>query len=160
MPLTPLHATLTKLASVSPLDATLARPSYKSIKTRDFNPIRCHTYEVLSRKSCRINTYKKQGVGWRAIFGRVALVPERFPIPSGGGPEGTRRTPLWYILAARESRNTMTPFDRIIWTVLDSVGIGALPDAAAYGDAARNTLGNKPTSGTEILIDGEVCCLG
>jgi phosphopentomutase len=54
----------------------------------------------------------------------------------------------------------MTPFDRIIWTVLDSVGIGALPDAAAYGDTACNTLGNKPTSGTEILIDGEVCCLG
>src|SRR3989442_14616180 len=36
----------------------------------------------------------------------------------------------------------MTPFDRIIWIVLDSVGIGALPDAADYGDTSRNTLGH------------------
>src|SRR3989475_7065444 len=36
----------------------------------------------------------------------------------------------------------MTPFDRIIWIVLDSVGIGALPDAADYGDTGRNTLGH------------------
>ncbi len=34
-----------------------------SIKTRHFNPIRCHTYEGSLRKPCRINTYKKQGVG-------------------------------------------------------------------------------------------------
>lgn len=34
----------------------------------------------------------------------------------------------------------MLQFDRIIWVVLDSVGIGALPDAADYGDAGRNTL--------------------
>jgi phosphopentomutase len=31
---------------------------------------------------------------------------------------------------------------RIIVIVLDSAGIGALPDAAAYGDAGSNTLGN------------------
>ncbi len=31
---------------------------------------------------------------------------------------------------------------RVVWIVLDSVGIGALPDAAAYGDAGRNTLGH------------------
>jgi phosphopentomutase len=36
----------------------------------------------------------------------------------------------------------MTPFQRVIWIVLDSVGIGAMPDAAAYGDAGSNTLGN------------------
>jgi phosphopentomutase len=37
----------------------------------------------------------------------------------------------------------MTPqFDRVIWIVLDSVGIGALPDAADYGDTGRNTLGH------------------
>jgi len=36
----------------------------------------------------------------------------------------------------------VTPFDRIIWIVLDSVGIGALPDAADYGDTGRNTLGH------------------
>ena len=33
-------------------------------------------------------------------------------------------------------------FERAIVIVLDSVGIGALPDAAAYGDEGSNTLGN------------------
>jgi phosphopentomutase len=33
-------------------------------------------------------------------------------------------------------------FKRIVWVVLDSVGIGALPDAKQYGDAGRNTLGH------------------
>ena len=33
-------------------------------------------------------------------------------------------------------------FDRVIWIVLDSVGIGELPDAADYGDVGRDTLGH------------------
>lgn len=33
-------------------------------------------------------------------------------------------------------------FDRVIWLVLDSVGIGAMPDAAEYGDAGSDTIGN------------------
>ena len=33
-------------------------------------------------------------------------------------------------------------FNRIIWIVLDSVGVGEMPDAAAYGDAGSDTLGN------------------
>lgn len=33
-------------------------------------------------------------------------------------------------------------FDRITWIVLDSVGIGELPDAADYGDVGRDTLGH------------------
>lgn len=33
-------------------------------------------------------------------------------------------------------------FRRIIWIVLDSVGIGEMPDASAYGDAGSDTLGN------------------
>ncbi len=33
-------------------------------------------------------------------------------------------------------------FERVIWVVLDSVGIGAMPDAAAYGDLGSDTLGN------------------
>ncbi|MCX6624216.1 MAG: phosphopentomutase, partial [Acidobacteria bacterium] len=33
-------------------------------------------------------------------------------------------------------------FDRIIWIVLDSVGVGEMPDAAAYGDAGSDTLGH------------------
>src|SRR6266581_2488659 len=36
----------------------------------------------------------------------------------------------------------MKEFERIFWIVLDSVGIGELPDAADYGDVGRNTLGH------------------
>jgi len=36
----------------------------------------------------------------------------------------------------------MPTFDRVIWVVLDSVGIGALPDAADYDDTGRSTLGH------------------
>jgi phosphopentomutase len=36
----------------------------------------------------------------------------------------------------------MAKFDRAIWIVLDSVGIGALPDAADYDDTGRSTLGH------------------
>lgn len=34
------------------------------------------------------------------------------------------------------------PYKRITWIVLDSVGIGEMPDAADYGDAGSDTLGN------------------
>ena len=33
-------------------------------------------------------------------------------------------------------------FGRVIWIVLDSVGIGEMPDAAEYGDAGSDTLGH------------------
>jgi phosphopentomutase len=33
-------------------------------------------------------------------------------------------------------------FARVVWVVLDSVGIGELPDAADYGDVGRDTLGH------------------
>jgi phosphopentomutase len=33
-------------------------------------------------------------------------------------------------------------FRRVVWIVLDSVGIGEMPDAAKYGDAGSDTLGN------------------
>lgn len=36
----------------------------------------------------------------------------------------------------------MGKFERVIWIVLDSVGIGALPDADEYGDVGRTTLGH------------------
>jgi phosphopentomutase len=39
-----------------------------------------------------------------------------------------------------------TGFGRIIWVVLDSVGIGELPDAADYGDVGRDTLGHIAAS--------------
>ena len=37
---------------------------------------------------------------------------------------------------------TSPPFRRAIVIVLDSVGIGELPDAATYGDQGSDTLGN------------------
>lgn len=36
----------------------------------------------------------------------------------------------------------MEAYERVFWIVLDSVGIGELPDAADYGDTGRNTLGH------------------
>jgi phosphopentomutase len=36
----------------------------------------------------------------------------------------------------------MSAFDRVIWIVLDSVGIGELPDATDYDDVGRSTLGH------------------
>jgi phosphopentomutase len=36
----------------------------------------------------------------------------------------------------------MGEFERIFWIVLDSAGIGELPDAADYGDVGRSTLGH------------------
>jgi phosphopentomutase len=36
----------------------------------------------------------------------------------------------------------MGKFERVIWIVLDSVGIGELPDAGGYGDVGRTTLGH------------------
>ena len=38
------------------------------------------------------------------------------------------------------------PFEKIVWIVLDSVGIGALPDAGDYGDVGRDTLGHVARS--------------
>jgi phosphopentomutase len=46
---------------------------------------------------------------------------------------------LCYIRFMPESH---AKFRRVIWIVLDSVGIGALPDAADYGDVGRTTLGH------------------
>src|ERR1700723_1426129 len=39
-----------------------------------------------------------------------------------------------------------THFERVIWIVLDSVGIGELPDAGDYGDVGRDTLGHVTPS--------------
>lgn len=36
----------------------------------------------------------------------------------------------------------MSRYQRVIWIVLDSVGIGEMPDAADYGDAGSDTLGH------------------
>ena len=44
-------------------------------------------------------------------------------------------------------------FERVIWIVLDSVGIGPLPDADEYGDAGRNTLGHIASSMPLALVN-------
>jgi phosphopentomutase len=41
-----------------------------------------------------------------------------------------------------KTMNTISPFNRVILIVLDSVGIGAMPDAEAWGDAGADTLGH------------------
>jgi phosphopentomutase len=43
-------------------------------------------------------------------------------------------------------RTANANFERVIWIVLDSVGIGELPDAADYGDVGRDTLGHVARS--------------
>jgi phosphopentomutase len=45
----------------------------------------------------------------------------------------------------------MKNFTRVIWIVLDSVGIGELPDAAEYGDVGRSTLGHITESRPLII---------
>jgi phosphopentomutase len=61
------------------------------------------------------------------------------------------RTPARYnrrVTNAAEERMPAPkpPFKRIFWIVLDSVGIGELPDAADYGDVGRDTLGHIAAS--------------
>src|SRR5713226_4519752 len=50
----------------------------------------------------------------------------------------------------------MVAWERVIWVVLDSVGIGELPDAADYGDVGRNTLGHIAES-RPLKIPNLVC---
>jgi len=52
----------------------------------------------------------------------------------------------------------MTVFRRVVWIVLDSVGIGEMPDAADYGDAGSDTLGNIARK--RLLRLPNLCALG
>ena len=47
-------------------------------------------------------------------------------------------------------------FRRVIWVVLDSVGIGEMPDADAYGDKGSDTLGNMACA---LAARGKPMCL-
>ena len=49
-------------------------------------------------------------------------------------------------------------FKRVIWIVLDSVGVGEMPDAAQYGDAGSDTLGHIAQS-RKLHLDN-LCRLG
>jgi phosphopentomutase len=66
-------------------------------------------------------------------------------------PPARAHSQLWSTIALPQRRcitreaqvgQDTTHFARIIWIVLDSVGIGELPDAADYGDVGRDTLGH------------------
>src|SRR5215469_13362900 len=65
-------------------------------------------------------------------------------------PRRQRRSvlePSWLIRCGRVSskgvkRGRVNTFSRVFWIVLDSVGIGELPDAADYDDVGRSTLGH------------------
>jgi phosphopentomutase len=48
----------------------------------------------------------------------------------------------------------MSDYERIILLVLDGVGIGALPDAASFGDEGADTLGNLARSFLPELVGG------
>src|SRR5262249_30461968 len=54
--------------------------------------------------------------------------------------------------------NPQMSFRRVIWIVLDSVGIGEMPDAAQYGDACSDTLGHIAQS--RKLHLNNLCSLG
>ena len=52
----------------------------------------------------------------------------------------------------------MTAYRRAVWIVLDSVGIGEMPDAADYGDVGSDTLGNIARQ--RLLKLPNLCSLG
>ena len=66
--------------------------------------------------------------GWQVFSRMNGFVPEKF------------RRPAYLANRTRRARNDVLPTR--IWIVLDSVGIGEMPDAADYGDAGSDTLGN------------------
>ena len=51
---------------------------------------------------------------------------------------------------------TNKKFRRVIWIVIDSVGIGALPDAKLYGDEGADTLGHIVEKYPDIKIDNMI----
>ena len=51
-----------------------------------------------------------------------------------------------------ERMNKMEKLDRVTVIVLDSVGIGELPDAAEFGDAGSNTLGHIASASNGIAL--------
>ena len=63
-----------------------------------------------------------------------------------GGPPGPRGSPGTHTKEEADEGVGRgpggPPYARVTWIVLDSVGIGEMPDAAAYGDAGSDTLGN------------------
>ena len=80
------------------------------------------------------------------IFNRmIGYLPDRFVDMLTDRVSAALGKPLGRSGASNQppSDQSMTPpFPRVIWIVLDSVGIGEMPDAAAYGDAGSDTLGN------------------
>lgn len=57
-----------------------------------------------------------------------------------------------------EAKETTMTFNRIILIVLDSLGIGEMPDAAEYGDAGADTLGH--TLGSRVVAIPNLRAMG
>jgi phosphopentomutase len=69
--------------------------------------------------------------------GPPGLSPAPVRLRASGGKKGVLE------FSGKAPRDTrMAAFERIVWVVLDSVGIGELPDAVDYDDVGRNTLGH------------------
>jgi len=84
-------------ASVNPFGAHTSKKSHIYIKTRGFKPFRdTYLQSVISQTLLNQILTKNRGWGEGPTFG------SRTQVTSHGSraTEGTRRTPLWYILAA------------------------------------------------------------
>jgi hypothetical protein len=87
--------TLTKTAPVSPLDATLTKPSRKNIKTRDFNSFRIRSYSTplcnnLIRNNLTKHGGRGEGVGGGAAEFRISCFEFRL-VPASPDPIVGRR---------------------------------------------------------------------
>ncbi len=84
-------------ASVNPFGAHTSKKSHIYIKTRAFKPFRdTYLQSVISQTLLNHILTKNRGWGEGATFGFRTQVTSR----GSRATEGTRRTPLWYILAA------------------------------------------------------------
>src|ERR1700686_1807043 len=75
-------------------------------------------------------------------YGLTRLLGKAYCLTRVGRNASGPRPVLQSRVAGETVRSTAIAWNRIIWIVLDSVGIGELPDAAEYGDVGRSTLGH------------------
>ncbi len=80
--------TLTNFASLTPLESALTRPSCKSIKTRDFNSIRSHSYEPLC-KSMKTRDFNPFRIRSYSTPLRNLLIQKHLTKHGGRGEGGT-----------------------------------------------------------------------
>src|SRR5260370_668670 len=116
----------------------MAHLCYLVLRTRKENSSASGWYHCTTTKGA-VRTRK---TSWKSKRGRTGLKRPALTSNRSRGAALTKNG-LWYSFAEKGSRGqNMKEFERIFWIVLDSVGIGELPDAADYGDVGRNTLGH------------------